>query len=144
MRRICLPFAFVSIVLASACTTIEVSPVPAAGYPMKELCIERNPHVVIEDFLPVVEQAIARHGIATRVFEGPKPADCRYTLWYSARRRWDIKPRLGYAEFRVRFDGETIGTASYVSEPSLSVFKWRSTETLITPVVDRLFAQFTK
>jgi len=128
----------------TACTTVNVSTVPAAGYPITELCIERNPDVVIEDFLPVVEQAVARHGIATRVLDAPLPADCAYTLWYTARRRWDIRPRLGYAEFRVRFHGETIGTASYLSEPSLSPFKWRSTETLIAPVVDKLFAQFSQ
>ncbi len=128
--------------LVTACTTVDVSPVPAAGYPMTEICIERNPAVVIEDFLPVVEQAVARHGIAARVLDAPLPADCAYTLWYTARRRWDIWPRLGYAELRVRFHGETIGTASYLSEPSLSPFKWRSTETMIAPVVDALFAQF--
>jgi hypothetical protein len=127
---------------ASACTTVDVSPVPARGYPMDAICIERNPDVVVEDFLQVVEAGFARHRIATRVVAAPPPADCDYTLWYSARRRWDIRPVLGYAELRVRYRGETIGTATYLSRPSLSLFKWRSTESKIGPMIDALLAEF--
>jgi hypothetical protein len=130
--------------LASACMTVRtaVSPVPARGYPIAELCIERNPYVQVADFLDVVERGVLRHGIQTRVVEPPIPADCAYTLWYTARRRWDIRPVLGYAELRVRFGGETIGSATYLSSPSLSPFKWRSTESKIGPLIDRLFEQF--
>ena len=127
---------------AGACTTVEVSAVPARGYPIAELCVESNPDVVVEDFLPVVVAGIARHGIATRVVLEPIPADCDYTLWYTARRRWDIRPVLGYVELRVRYRGETIGTATYLSRPSLSLFKWRSTESRIGPVVDELLREF--
>lgn len=125
-----------------ACTTIEVSPVPARAYPIERLCIERNPEVVVEDFLSVVEAGVARHGIEARVVDTTAAAGCDYTLWYAARRRWDVRPVLGYAELRVRYRGETIGSASYLARPSLSPFKWRSTETKIGPVVDELLAQF--
>ncbi len=131
-----------ALLLGTACTTVEVSPVPARGYPIARLCIERNPEVVIEDLLAVIEQGVARHGIEPRVVDSPAPADCEYTLWYTARRRWDIRPVLGYVELRVRFRGETIGTASYLSRPSLSLFKWRSTESKIGPLLDELLAQF--
>ncbi len=121
---------------------MEVSPVPARGYPISLLCIERNPDVVVEDLLPVIEQGVARHGIATRIVDAPIPAECDYTLWYAARRRWDIRPVLGYVELRVRLQGETIGTATYLSRPSLSPLKWRSTESKIGPVIDELLGQF--
>jgi len=130
------------VLVVAACTSVEVSPVPHQGYPMAAICIERNPDVVVEDLLPVLEQGFARHGIATRVVEAPVPADCDYTLWYSARRRWDFKPVLGYAELRVRYHGETIGTATWLARPSLSPFKWTSTESKIGPVIDELLAQF--
>ena len=78
-----------------ASTTTEVRPLPASGYEISTLCIERNPDVVVEDFLSVIEQGVARHGIAARVIDPPVPADCDYTLWYTARRRWDIRPVLG-------------------------------------------------
>ena len=125
-----------------ACTTVEVSPVPAGGYPIAQLCIERNPDVVVEDLLAVIEQGVARHGIEARVVDAPAPADCDYTLWYTARRRWDIRPVLGQVELRVRYRGETIGSATWLAEPSLSPFKWRSTESKIGPVIDELLAQF--
>ena len=130
--------------LAAACstTTTSVQPVPAQGYPIASLCIERNPDVVVEDLLTVIEQGFARHGIATRVVDPPLPPDCEYTLWYTARRRWDIRPVLGYAEMHVRFHGETIGSASYLSRPSLSLFKWRSTESKIGPLLDQLLVQY--
>jgi hypothetical protein len=133
---------FAAIAALAACTTVEVSPVPARGYPITRLCIERNPEVVVEDLLTVIEQGVSRHGIEPRVVDAPLPADCDYTLWYTGRRRWDFRPRLGFVELRVRFRGETIGTATWISEPSLSPFKWRSTETNIGPVVDALLAQF--
>jgi hypothetical protein len=130
--------------VAAGCstTTTSVEPVPARGYPIASLCIERSRDVVVEDFLEVIERGVARHGIAARVVDPPIPLDCEYTLWYTARRRWDIRPVLGYAELRVRFRGETIGSAMYLSSPSLSPFKWRSTESKIGPLIDRLFEQF--
>ncbi len=127
---------------ASACTTVEVRPVPARGYPIERLCIEQNPDVVVEDLLSVLEQGAARHGIATRVVDGTVQEGCDYTLWYTARRRWDVRPVLGYVELRVRYRGETIGSATYLSRPSLSLFKWRSTESKIGPVIDELLSQF--
>jgi hypothetical protein len=89
-----------------------------------------------------VEQGVARHGITARVVDPPIPVDCEYTLWYTARRRWDIRPVLGYAELRVRFGGESIGSATYLSSPSLSLFKWRSTESKIGPLLDQLLGEF--
>jgi hypothetical protein len=132
----------VALCAAIACTTVEVSPVPAGGYPIATLCIERNPEVVVEDLLAVIEQGVARHGIEPRLVDAPLPADCDYTLWYTARRRWDFRPVLGYVELRVRYRGETIGTATWLARPSLSLFKWRSTESKIGPVVDELLSQF--
>lgn len=137
--------ALAAALLASAgCLSIttRVDPLPAGGYAIQTLCIERNPDVQVEDFLAVVEQGVARHGIATRVVDPPIPDDCEYTLWYTARRRWDIHPVLGYAELRVRYAGQTIGSASYLQSPSLSLFKWRSTESKIGPLIDQMFAAY--
>ncbi len=139
LRRLALAAA---LACAAACTSLDVQPVPAAGYPIERLCIERNPNVVVEDLLPVIESGVARHGIAARVVQAPAPADCEYTLWYDAKRRWDIRPVLGWVELRVRHRGETIGGATWVARPSLSPFKWQSTATRIGPVLDELFAQF--
>jgi hypothetical protein len=140
MRRTSIGLALLAIV--AGCTTVEVQPVPAAGFPIAALCIERNPDVVVGDLLPVIEAGVARHGIEARVVDAPAPDDCGYTLWYSAKRRWDIRPVLGTVELRVRYRGETIGSATWLARPSLSLFKWRSTETKIGPVLDELFAQF--
>ena len=142
MRRAALALLLALGAAACASPSTEVRPLPSSGYDIATLCIERNPDVLVEDFLSVVEQGVARHGIAARVIDPPVPADCEYTLWYTARRRWDIRPVLGYAELRVRFHGETIGSATYVSHPSLSLFKWRSTESKIGPLLDELFASY--
>ena len=90
----------------------------------------------------MLEAGVARHGIDVRVVDAEGASECEFTLWYAARRRWDIRPVLGYAELRVRHRGETIGAATYLSRPSLSPWKWRSTETKIGPVIDALLAQF--
>jgi hypothetical protein len=124
----------------AACTTTDVSPVPASGYPIAQLCIERNPEVVVRP-AGGDRAGVARHGITARRRRA-RARGLRLRALVHRAASLDFRPRLGYVELRVRFRGETIGTATWISEPSLSPFKWRSTETNIGPVVDELLGQF--
>jgi hypothetical protein len=123
--------------LTTGCTSVQVTPVTA---PIERVCIERNPKVVVEDFLPVVQTAFMRHGVTTVVYDAPVPADCRVVMTYTARRGWDMAPYLKYAELRLAESGATIGEATYRHGGWFGLNKWAGTASKMNPVVDQLLA----
>ena len=72
MRAIAL--SLISITLVSACTSVRVDRVPPDVLrDMRRVCIERNPRVIVTDFLSVVQDGFRRHGIETAVYDPPLP-----------------------------------------------------------------------
>lgn len=87
-----------SLMLASACTSIRVDRVqPDVLRDMRRVCIERNPRVIVRDFLPVVQDGFRRHGIESAAYDPPLPSDCQFVLNYTARQSWDLVNYLKYA-----------------------------------------------
>jgi hypothetical protein len=109
--------------------------------PPQQVCIEMNPKVLVSDFVEVLEEGIARHGMTSRVYENSPPDSCDLLLKYTARRSWDFAPYLATAEIWLS-DGESqVGYADYhlVGGGGLSLMKWQGTRTKMAPVIDRLF-----
>ena len=74
----------------SACTAVTIRR-PDANLVINNVCIQENPKVWVGDFLPVLKDGFARHGIATNIYSGTvKPAGCEYVLSYTALQSWDI------------------------------------------------------
>ena len=130
-----------TVVFTSACTVVRVSAVDPRDRPTKPVCIEKNSKVIVEDFLPVVEDSFRRHGIQTAVYDPPVPAQCQYVLTYTARQSWDMVRFMKYAELRLRDGERTIGTATYRHRGGFGLNKWASNESKMTPVIDRLLAE---
>lgn len=130
--------------LLSACTTIDVRKVDASKYPIKLVCIEENPKVLVSDLIFVLESGFQRRDIKTIVYRGNAPERCEYTLWYTAFRGWDLAPFLRRAELRLRRGDETIASAMYNHSGGFGLNKWASTETKLNPVIDELLADFNK
>jgi hypothetical protein len=132
-----------AVFLISGCTTINVKKIDRATAPIKLLCIEENPKASVTDLLFFLETSFQRHGIKTAVYrENAVPASCEYSLWYTARRGWDLAPFLRYAEFRIRRGAETVATATYQHGGGLALDKWESTETKLTPLIEELLVDF--
>lgn len=126
--------------LMLGCTSVRVEPLEQADSTM---CIERNPKVIVSDFLPVLQAGFARHGITTQVYDDQPPANCRYQVTYTARQSWDGMPYLSIAEVSVRGPGRNlVGHAEYHlrGKGGLSLMKWQGTETKMNPVIDELLA----
>ena len=128
--------------IATACTSTIVRPVephPSLSY----VCIRENPRVLVHNFVPVVRDALSRHGIRSEVFAGETPSHCSVILTYTALRRWDLGSYLSHAEVRLERDGLQIGYAEYHLRGGggFSLFKWRGTRTKMDPVLDDLLAQ---
>ena len=128
----------------SACTSVQVNAVAEQQVnAIQQICIVNNPKVLVTDFVPVVQQRLQHHGIMSRVVEGSEVAACAYQLHYSAKRSWDFTPYMSWAELKLYQNEVLIANAEYklVGKGGLSLTKWQSVETNMTPVIDQLFAK---
>ncbi|MCE4068864.1 MULTISPECIES: Sbal_3080 family lipoprotein [Pseudomonas] len=126
--------------LSLGCTSVQVEPLAQAD---AVVCIEKNPKVMVSDFVPVLQDGFARHGITAQVYDGQPPTDCRYQVTYDARRSWDMAPYLSTAEITVRGPSrELVGHAEYHlrAKGGLSMMKWQGTKAKMDPVIDELLA----
>mgnify|MGYP000245083908 CR=1 FL=1 len=132
-------------VLLAGCTSVKVRPVQS-GLGITDVCIQVNPRVTLEDFLPVVRDGFARHRIATRVVAQPAPEECEAVLSYTAQTNWDFVAYLIHANLTLKRGSQILGTAEYhlAATGGLSPFKWQSTKTKMDPVIDKLLAQVHK
>ena len=131
----------VSVTLLSACVSIRVDRVPAEVLRgMQRVCIERNPRVLVSDFLPIVQDGFRRHGIQTAVYDAPVPTDCQFVLTYTARQGWDIVNYLKYPELTLRDGGRIVGKAEYRHGGGFATSKFASTYTKVSPLVDDLLS----
>lgn len=113
---------------------------PVEGTKIAEICIEQNDAVLMEGFLPTLRRSIEARGVATRVYEGPVPADCRHHLTYTANWQWDMAMYLTYALIEVREGTTVLGTATYdARNGGLNMGKFGSTESKIAPLIQQLF-----
>ena len=128
----------------SACTSVQVNAVAEQQVnAIQQICIVNNPKVLVTDFVPVVQQRLQHHGIVSRVVEGSEAAACAYQSYYSAKRSWDFTPYMSWAELKLYQNEVLIANAEYklVGKGGLSLTKWQSVETKMTPVIDQLFAK---
>lgn len=134
-------FAVLCVALAVGCTSMRVERVPADTLArIERVCIQRNPRVIVADFLPVVQDAFRRHGIQTAVYDGAIPADCEFVLTYTARQGWDLVNYLKYADLELR-EGETlIGRVEYRHGGGFAFSKFAPTYAKISPLVDDLLS----
>jgi hypothetical protein len=126
----------------SACTTVNVAKIDTSANPMKSVCIEQNPKVLVADFVGVVERGFLAHGIETSVYSVPLPASCEYSLTYTATRGWDLAPFMNFAELRLKRGPTTIGSATYRHAGGFGLNKWASTESKMQPVIEQLLAGY--
>ncbi len=124
----------------TACTSVRVTPLQSAPSTM---CLEENPKVMVSDFLAVLQQGFARHGITTQTYATIPWDQCPYVVRYTARRSWDMAPYLSSAELTVLGPRrETLATAAYHlrGKGGLSLMKWQGTKSKMDPVIDELLS----
>lgn len=137
--RITLPLLLAAMVLGG-CTSTQVTPLKAAD---NQMCIEENPKVQVSDFVPVLQEGFARHGITTELYSKIPREQCPYVVTYTARRSWDVTPYLSTAEITILGPRrQVLAKANYHlrGKGGLSLMKWQGTKTKIDPVIDELLA----
>lgn len=132
-------------VALSACTAVNVRPVPKT-VKIDRLCIRDNPKVIVEDFVSVMRDGFARHGIPSEVIPEYAKANRKFVVTYTALRSWDFVPYLSHAEIRIEKDGFPVAAAEYHlrGKGGYSMLKWQGTRTKMDPVIDQLLGGVAK
>ena len=140
MRKVTVLFITI---LVSACTAVTVKPVDTS-LNARHVCIQDNPKVTVSDFVPVVRDGFARHGLSTEIITNIKPARCDLVLTYTARRSWDIGTYLSVAELVLSRDGLEVARANFHlrAKGGFALNKWRGTKSKMDPVIDELLASY--
>lgn len=136
MQRVLLGAA---ILFAAGCTAVSVQPL--AEKPA-HMCIKRNPKVIINDFVPVLQAGLRRHGIESTLYDAV-PVTCSHVLEYTARRSWDFGPYLSTADLHIRGpQRRQVASAHYHlrGKGGLSLMKWAGVASKMDPVIDELLA----
>ena len=131
----------VSVVLLSllltSCITNNVNKVDRQK--IGEICIRENSDVLMDGFLPNLIEEIERKGIRTRVYQGAAPADCPYTMTYTANWSWDVAMYLSYARIDLYREGARIGEVTFDARlAGLDLSKFGSAESKIDPLIAEL------
>lgn len=132
--------ALLTLGLLTGCTAVQVTPLQSVA---EDVCIEENSKVLVDDFVSVLQDGFARHGISTQVHRNIARGQCSHIVTYTARRSWDGVPYLSSAEIKV-LDPQrrTLASADYHlrGKGGLSLMKWQGTKTKMDPVIDQLLA----
>lgn len=91
--------------------------------------------------LPIIQDGLLRNGLQCASYDPPVPADCRYTLRYTARQGWDFVNYLKYAELELTHDGTAIGLATYRHGGGFGFTKWASSRSKLDPVIDQMLGR---
>lgn len=128
------------LVLLAGCTVQQASPVSQRP---DRLCIQRNPAVVMEDFLPTLQDVLRERGVQSASYSGEgAPAGCDYILTYSARRGWDMVSYLKLVELTVtQRDGTMVGHSLWRHRGGFGLNKWAGSRGKIETTVDGLLAR---
>lgn len=107
------------------------------------VCIIHNPAVRVDDFVDVLRDGFARHGVPSSVVSATAGPECGSTVTYTARRSWDFAPYLAMAKVDIWKGGLKVGGLSYEHNNGLSLVKWQSTASKMDPLIDQMLAQAT-
>jgi hypothetical protein len=133
----------ITLLALAGCATTSV--VPVTNEPLTSVCIIHNPDVNVDDFVAVVQERFAYHGIKSRLVEAsPAPAACPYTLDYTADRWWDLAPYMVDAKLFLKKNGEVIASGHFhiKAHGGFDVTKWKGTEAKLDPVIDEMLAAY--
>jgi hypothetical protein len=118
--------------------TQTVDPIKAAQ--VSQVCVLDNKDIFMDGFQPEVQRQIEAKNIPTKVYTGPRPAECSHYVEYTANWQWDMAMYLTYAEFRVYDASGLAGSAFYDARRGGGrLDKFGPTAEKIRPLIDQLF-----
>ena len=117
--------------------------------PVKEVCVEYNRDMPLDELVPALQAELKTQGVQSRVYDaGTGPRACAYWVRYVGAIEWgtpplsdEQRPYLSAASLSLRSaDGRLLSNSAYVSDASGA--RWASTRKKIAPVVKALITGF--
>jgi hypothetical protein len=135
---------FLTLAALVGCTSLEVRALPSQPVKIDCVCIKKNADVNVDDFVQVVQEGFARHGLTTKLIDGPMPADCHYVLEYTADRWWDMAPYMADARLTITKDGAYLSSGHYHlnGHGGFDLGKYAGTASKLNPVIDQMLQAF--
>ena len=125
--------AVVTLALAG-CTIRHAAPLAETP---DALCIQKNPAVIVPNFLPILQESLQGHGVQTKVVSDT--TDCSLVLSYDARQGWDLENFVRYIELEVtRPNGTLVGRSWWKHRNGFGFNKYAPTEIKVARAVDDL------
>jgi hypothetical protein len=137
-------FLLISLAAMVGCTSLEVRTLPPQPAKIDFVCIKKNADVNVDDLVSVVQEGFARHGLITKLVDGPMPAECHYVLEYTADRSWDLALYMTDARLTITKDGAYLSSGHYHlnGHGGLDLAKWAGTASKLNPVIDQMLENF--
>jgi len=126
--------------IMSGCTSrsLKIEPLDTKIHQIDVICIEENKKVFDKTFLPAIISAFKHHHIKSKVYS-EVPISCFYKLKYTAKSNWDMAMYLQSASIELYNQENTvIASVLYRSPDALNLSKFKSTESKVYPVIDKL------
>ena len=143
-RIVIMSGVIVSMLMFSGCTSHKIEPVDKE-HNLEFVCIENNPKVIVTDYVPAVEDVLHEYGIATSLYtEDTMPEYCAVKMKYTVLRNWDLATYIKYADVHLYKNGARIGYAQYTNGGGFDFDKWGSAKEKMTPVLEKMLAQYEK
>ena len=129
-----------TVAMLSGCGSHQISVIPlSADLEINKICIENNPVVTIQEFLPVVQDAFILNGIPHEVFNGnTAPEDCSAVARYYALRSWDLKTYLRTAYVHIYINNNKVAGIDYYHPNNLNTDKYDSVKEKISPPMNEM------
>jgi hypothetical protein len=126
------------------CTSLDVKRLPPQPAKIDCVCIKKNADMNVDDLVQVVQERFAKHGLTTKLIDGPMPADCHYMLEYTADRWWDLAPYMVDARLTITKDGAYLSSGHYHlnGHGGLDLGKYAGTASKLNPVIDQMLQDF--
>lgn len=126
----------------SGTSTVNVSP----HAELHNLCIEWNQNVVVQDFLPALQNLLRNRQIESRVYDrGMAPSECEAVLYYTLQTQWDTPAfqdnqvsYINYINLMLKARGKMVASATYTLD-SNAQGRWASTEKKLEPLIEGMF-----
>jgi len=128
---------------------VPVNTVHHGDAPVKEVCVEYNRDMPLDELVPALQAELKTQGVQSRVYDaGTGPRACAYWVRYVGAIEWgtpplsdEQRPYLSSAALSLHSaNGRLLSSSAYVSDSSGA--RWSSTRKKIAPVVKALITGF--
>lgn len=115
---------------------------------LRNICIELNSTVIVQDFIPELQQQLRDREIESRVYAvGNAPSDCEAILYYTVLTQWgspmfsdELRAYITDINLLLKKNGKVLANSAYRLD-GMAYDKWSSTGKKISPMLSKMFSR---